>query len=165
MPDFIQIDAHELEDFGKQIAAAPDLIRTVSGRMVQKIADDGAAFAKQYPGPPTGFKMQFKSAKQRRFFFSALRSGAIHVPYVRTGAEGRGWLVRLQPGGETFTAQLYNNIPYKKYVQGYANEQARIHRGRWSSQEQIEKATAEAAPRRIEEAGEELMRLFLTRLK
>lgn len=164
MADFISIDASELEDFGQQIGASAELIRTVSARFVTKVGDDTVAFAKQQPGPPRGFKMQFKSEKQRRFFFSALRSGAIQVPYQRRGFLSRGYLVRLVLGSDTFSAQVYNDTPYRRWVQGYSGEQARIHRGRWSNQEQIEAAAAQAVVKRLEEASNELMNLFLTRL-
>lgn len=164
MNAFITIEADEFESFGRQIGAGTELIRTVSARMVTKIGDDAVAFARQQPPPPRGYKMQFKSARQRRWFFSALRSGAIKVPYQRTGSLTRGWLVRIKLSGDTFTAEVYNNVPYKKYVQGFGNEQAHIHQGRWSTQERIAEAARQAAPPRAREAESELERLFLLHL-
>lgn len=40
--------------------------------------------------PPRRGRAVFASDRQRRGFFARLRSGAIHVPYVRTGG---GWTV------------------------------------------------------------------------
>lgn len=165
MPDFISIDASALEDFGQQIGATPEIIRVVSARLVTTVGNDTVEFARQQPGPATGLKQPFKTEKQRRFFFAAVRSGAIQVPYQRTGNLSRAWLVRLQDNGDTFVSEVFNRTPYRPYVQGFAGEQARIHRGRWSSQEQIQAAAEAATERRTAEAMNELERLFLSHLK
>lgn len=166
MPDFITITAGDFESFGLQIGAATRLIGPVSSRLVANIGKDTVEFAEQYPNPPGEFRAsELWTPKQRRFFFAALRSGRIQVPYQRTGAEGRGWQVRLVPAGDVYTVEVYNNVPYRRYVQGPATEQARIHRGRWSSQEDIEAAAEAAMPRRMAEAEEELERLFLIGLR
>ena len=44
----------------------------------------------KYPGA-SGKAQPFVSAKQRKFFFAALRSGQISVPYRRSGALGSKW--------------------------------------------------------------------------
>jgi hypothetical protein len=44
----------------------------------------------QYPAP-SGKKQAFASDKARRFFFAAVKSGRITVPYRRSGALGRDW--------------------------------------------------------------------------
>lgn len=164
MADFISIDASELQDFGKQIGAAADLVREVSGRMVADIARDTVVFAQRQPAPPRGIKQPFKTDKQRRFFFSALRDGRITVPYQRTGNLYINWRYSLIPGSELFRAEIYNNVPYRKWVQGYEREQSKFHAPRWNSQEKIEQAAADAMPKRMAEAGTELERLFLARL-
>ena len=41
-----------------------------------------------YPPPSTG-KARFKTARQRRYFFWALRQGFIQLPYHRTGKLGQ----------------------------------------------------------------------------
>lgn len=165
MSDLISIDATELENFGQQIGVIPDLIKTVSGTFVANVAKDVFEFARTYPPPPRGIKQPFVSDKQRRWFFSALRSGRIQVPYQRTGHQGFSWLYRLVPGETVFTAEVYNtNDRYHRYVQGRTHEQSRMHRGRWSSTEEIEKVAAESSEKRLEEASNELERLFLARL-
>lgn len=164
MPNFISIDASQLETFGTQIGAAGDIIRDVSHRMTDNIARDTVLFAQNYPASPRGFKMIFKSDKQRRFFFSALRSGRIQVPYRRTGKLKANWRFSSLPGSEIFTASIYNNLDYRPFVQGFVREQARIHRGRWQSQEEIEKAAEGYLVKRLREAESELEQLFLRRL-
>lgn len=164
MADFISIDASELESFGQQIAAAPDLIRDASQRMMDNIGRDVVTFGRHYPSPPSGLKQPFVSAKQRRWFFSALRSGAITVPYRRTGTLYANWKYSSIPGDTIFRIEVYNNTPYRRYVQGRAGEQARIHRGRWNTHDEIEKAAEEAMGRRLSEASDYLMEKFLVRL-
>jgi hypothetical protein len=165
MPNFISIEASELESFGQQIAAAPELIKTVSGTFVSNTAKDVLGFVRTYPPPARGIKQPFVSDKQRRFFFAALRSGRIQVPYQRTGHQGFSWLYRLVPGESVFVAEVYNtNDRYHRLVQGRKSEQARIHRGRWKSQEEIEEAAEGFAEKRLREAESELERLFLLRL-
>lgn len=54
----------------------------------------------------------FKSDKQRRWFFAALRKGQISVPYQRTGTLGRGW--RYDAGASS----VVNTVPYAGQVMG-----------------------------------------------
>lgn len=164
MSDSFSIDASELETFGKQIGATPALVRQVSARLVAIVGNDTVQFARQQPSAPSGFKMQFKSARQRGFFFSALRSGAIQVPYRRTGQLSRSWLVHLKTGADTFEAEVTNTTPYLPLVQGFRNEQAAIHRGRWSSLEDINEAAARYSETRTREAESDLERLILIQL-
>jgi hypothetical protein len=78
-----------------------------------------------YPGR-SGKKQLFKSAKQRRFFFAALRKGGIVVPYRRSGDLGRGW--QLQPSGR-LRVVLRNSVSYAAMVIG--KNQADYHKGTW----------------------------------
>jgi hypothetical protein len=90
------------------------------------------AYLKKYPPPPVGAHIRFVSLKQRRWFFWALRSGAITVPYRRTMTLGRSWNVTVTTSSNTIRGVLANPIgqTYGRYVQD-AEKQARIHRGRW----------------------------------
>jgi hypothetical protein len=65
----------------------------------------------------------FKSDKQRRFFFAALRDGRIRVPYVRgmdprSEALGQAWATQVEAGPEAITGLLGNNSSYFEVVQG-----------------------------------------------
>lgn len=81
------------------------------------------------PYPSATRKQQpFKSDKSRRFFFAALRSGQITVPYQRTGVTGRSWMI--EPTGDG--AVLSNNAPSAQYVHAAAT-QAAYHRGNWTT--------------------------------
>jgi uncharacterized protein YbjQ (UPF0145 family) len=62
----------------------------------------------------------FKSEKQRRWFFAALRKGEIAVPYrrgqdARSEALGRSWTVAAQNAG--LTAIIGTNVSYARYQQ------------------------------------------------
>jgi len=63
----------------------------------------------------------FESERQRKFFFAALRSGAIEVPYRRGSSRrserlGARWTVRLEAGG--LAAVVGNNASYGPWVMG-----------------------------------------------
>ena len=78
-----------------------------------------------YP-PASGKSQPFVSARQRRWFFAALRSGGINVPYRRTGQLGRAWTSKKISQGEV---QVVNATPYATWVQG--RRQAKYHKGIW----------------------------------
>ena len=85
-------------------------------------------------------RMVFVSAKQRRWFFWALKSGLITVPYRRTNTLGRsittfkgseGALSEARSSGANIVGVIGTAIPYAQYVVGDADKQARIHKGYW----------------------------------
>ena len=82
-----------------------------------------------YPPPSTG-KARFKTARQRRYFFWALRQGFIQLPYHRTGKLGQSWTWRITVTGSGLRGQVGTNLRYAKWVQN-EESQARIHRGNW----------------------------------
>lgn len=82
-----------------------------------------------YPPPSTG-KVTFKSAKQRRYFFWALKEGLIQVPYVRTGKLGQSWTWKVTVTGSGLRGEVGTNLSYAHWVQRQGS-QARIHRGNW----------------------------------
>lgn len=102
--------------------------------------------------PPASRKGQpFKTEKSRRFFFAALRSGAIEVPYRRGGRNsqtlGRKWVI--QPDGDGAT--LTNTAGYSDLVQG-GQAQAAYHRGNWTTDTIVaEKMDADGSAQSIAE--------------
>lgn len=78
----------------------------------------------KYP-PQVSRPQPFKSDKQRRYFFAALRRGEIKVPYRRTGTLGRRWTTEVSPDGRR--GVVGNNTPYGPLVQGDASQQVRYH--------------------------------------
>ena len=104
------------------------------------------AEAKPYPGA-SGKKQPFTSAKQRRYFFAALRKGQISVPYRRTFGLQDAWDYELTPTGATVT----NPSPHADYtiVKG---RQAKYHKGTWKDEEAIAKAAEPKARDAAEQA-------------
>lgn len=80
-----------------------------------------------YP-EPSGKRQAFKTAKQRRGFFARLRSGAIQVPYQRSGDTLGRW--GITPTGDG--AALRNTSEHAGFV--HAEKQARYFQGSgWKS--------------------------------
>lgn len=77
-----------------------------------------------YP-PQVSRPQYFKTDKQRRYFFWALRKGKITVPYRRSGLLGRRWTTRVSADGRR--GEVGNNTPYGPLVQGGPGQQARYH--------------------------------------
>ncbi len=119
------------------VAAALAALDAVEARRVEKAITNKVAdeiilprLAK-YPSP-SGKKMEFKSERQRRFVMASIRSGAITVPYHRSGALGRSWVKQPLNGGMAIISRL----AYAPYVVG-DGEQAAYHRGTWDQLETI----------------------------
>lgn len=94
----------------------------------------------KYPGQ-THAKQPFVSDKQRRYFFAALKKGAIQVPYQRTGGLGSDWAEQETGDGLT----LMSNKAYSDLVRT-KGQQAKIHESNWSSTEAIaEQSESDAA--------------------
>lgn len=74
----------------------------------------------KYPPSPGGRPQPFKTEKQRRYFFYAIRAGLIQVPYRRTGTLGRKWTTQVSPDGRT--GRVGNNTPYARVVQDSSYE-------------------------------------------
>jgi hypothetical protein len=74
----------------------------------------------QYPPSPAGRKQGFKTDKQRRYFFWALKNGKITLPYKRTGTLGRKWTTSVSADGRT--GRVGNNTPYARVVQDSSYE-------------------------------------------
>ncbi len=102
--------------------------RALEKQITNKVADEIILprLAK-YPSA-SGKKMEFKSERQRRFVMASIRSGAITVPYHRSGALGRSWVKQPLNGGMAIISRL----AYAPYVVG-DGEQAAYFRGVWDT--------------------------------
>ena len=85
--------------------------------------------SRKYPNPSRK-KQPFKSAKQRRYFFAALRSGKITVPYPRT--QGLAANTSKRRLGLSGMAVKFTR-PYAAFVIGEDEEQADYHKGTWTT--------------------------------
>lgn len=96
-------------------------------------------------------KQAFKTAKQRRFFFAALKNGAISVPYSRTGDLGSKWEETEMGDG----VELRSLVPYSDLVIGAS--QAAYHRGTWPT---VEQTAEEVEPAAVLSATAELVSII-----
>ncbi len=144
-------------DVASALAALDALeARRVEKAITNKVADEIILprLAK-YPSP-SGKKMQFVSERQRRFVMASIRSGAISVPYHRSGALGRSWVKQPLNGGMAIISRL----AYAPYVVG-DGEQAAYHRGTWDTldtmaaeiDDEVSQAATAAVVELIGEAG------------
>lgn len=85
-----------------------------------------------YPPRPQRpyLKPPLRTAKQRRYFFWALKQGIIKVPYTRTGKLGQSWTWEITQTGAGLRGTVGTNMSYAKWVQN-EESQAAIHRGNW----------------------------------
>lgn len=88
--------------------------------------------ASTYP-PVRKQRQPFKSDRQRRFFFAALRDGLIKIGQ-RTGLLGKLWTVIFRDGGQS--AIVGNNAPHGPWVMS-TDRQALYHRGNWKTEREI----------------------------
>lgn len=100
-------------------------------------------------GPPVQRKRvaQDWTIRQRKFFFAALRSGRIEVPYRRGMSPGsqramQRWGVTYADGG--LTATVGNNAAYSPYLYDPAR-QALYHKGNWKTTAEIARNTGPRA--------------------
>ncbi|MGV0974499.1 MAG: hypothetical protein ACOYBO_01070 [Azonexus sp.] len=89
---------------------------------------------KYYPPRATNLHVEFKTEKQRRYFFWALHEGKIDVPYRRTRTLGKRWTTKVEYINGGVTGVVGNVTPYAPYVQSRA-DQAKVHEGRWGTAE------------------------------
>jgi hypothetical protein len=95
----------------------------------------------QYP-PASRKKQPFVSSQQRKYFFAALKSGAIAVPYRRSGALGKpdNW-AQVQAGN---TLTLTSNQKHSDLVRG-DKKQAKYFKGVWPTVSQVAAACSSDA--------------------
>jgi len=96
------------------------------------------SFMATYP-PARPQPQPFKTAKQRRWFFWAIKAGVITVPYRRTGQLGRSWAMRVQQTPTQIIGILDNPTPYGPWVQAPPPQQAMYHAGNWRTTEDATK--------------------------
>ncbi len=108
----------------------PRLPARIAGRVAREVV---LPRLMQYP-PKSGKKQPFVSDKSRKYFFAALKTGAINVPYRRSGDLGRMWAQQPDSDGMTLTS----GMPYSEMVLG--PRQAAYFKGTWPTTEQIARA-------------------------
>jgi len=105
-----------------------DLARDIA----QKVADEAVVpeLAKE-PFRATRKKMQFVSHKQRAFVMAGIKSGAINMPYVRTGNIGISEKHQTTAGTDVVVPAPYSDLVRTR------GKQAQYHADLWPTTEDI----------------------------
>lgn len=119
----ISVEVKGLEQLLPKIASLPDALKeeviTTAGEYALEVVKEYPpqnyiTRAEAYPDAPAG--PGWFSDRQRRWFFAALASGEISIPYQRTNTLKDSWVLSIASSH----ALLYNGAPYAPYVLGYA---------------------------------------------
>ena len=131
-------------------------LRVLAPPMVRSMAKLNAYMATYPKARPQA--QPFKSDKQQRFFFAALRDGRITVPYRRTGLLGRSWQMRVETTPSQVIGILANPTPYGPFVQAPPPQQAGYHQGNWRTTDDAVQKWATGIIRDFQRAVEEALR-------
>lgn len=158
MADFIGVDVSGLKPLMDKLAKMPKAVHETATRAA---ADETVKHMRTYPAQgyisrAAAYGVSFFTAKQRRYFFWALREGIIQTPYNRTNKLRDGWVII----GQGLDEMVVNQTSYADLVMGEG--QNRMHqklgwktieaRLRENSQ-RIGKAIQQAADRALRKLG------------
>jgi hypothetical protein len=102
----------------------------------------------QYVSRRRAYGKPFQSDRQRRWFFAALRSGELTLPYQRTNRLKQGWkLTRFGANDQLLT----NEVPYARFVQQSPQARMMTYIG-WRTQERVIYEEREQIQRVVNEA-------------
>jgi hypothetical protein len=113
---FIGIDTRGIPALEKLLRELPQevkdyTINEISDYLLNVLRENAP---QHYVSRKSAYGVTFFTAKQRRWFFANLRSGALNVPYRRTQGLSKGW----HKAGEGEASFLYNESPGAEYVIG-----------------------------------------------
>lgn len=117
---------------------------------------------KAYP-PQSGatrksvYNKTFKTDKQRRFFFYALKKGIIQLPYRRKlgGGLAGAWTVRAFDQG--LSVEIGNNTSYGPLVQGQGRQSLYHKAGGWATDEAVLERETPAVVAYVKDAIEQAL--------
>ena len=121
------------------IQAFPNLLEDTVIAAFNRDIKPGFLKELQYEPPAAKLPFEFETAKSRRYYFWAVRSGKIKTAngrYVRTHKLSRGWDVGISADDELIVMSAQNRRKYEKYVTG--PRQVKGHRNTgWPLRQQI----------------------------
>jgi hypothetical protein len=109
---------------------------------------------KNYVTRKAAYGQTFQSDKQRRWFFWALNSGAINVPYQRSQTLSQGWH-KVRSG---LTGHIVNYTPYAVYVMGENKQSKHEAMVGWQKVSAIVKERMDKINKIIDEAAKKAIR-------
>ena len=102
----------------------------------------------QYVSRSRAYGKTFQSDRQRRWFFAALRSGELTLPYQRTNKLKAGWQLTRFGANDLY---LTNEVEYARFVQQSPQARMMTYIG-WRSQERVIAEEREQIQRVVNEA-------------
>lgn len=118
-----------------------------------------------YPRTGGGLS-KFKTLKQQRFFFYALSTGLIKVPYRRTNALYRSLTSTVEYKNKTLLIYVGTNSRVAVYVIGFPRQPGLAYPKGSNQQSFYHKQTGhKSLPGRIKDKQSDLIRLFITELQ
>lgn len=127
---------------------------------VEAVAVEVKGAISKYPDGNQHRPQPFKSARQRAYFFWALKEGLIEVPYRRgqsPGSEdlGQSWTVKGMKGG--LQQIIGNDTSYGQLVQGPDTQTAYHAETGWKTTDEVIEEKAEKALREIQKRVDQLL--------
>lgn len=123
----------------------------VAGEEMRRFVDEYVRKASIYPSQAGSRPAQFRSRRQRQYFFQALEEGRIRVPYQRTQQLKGSWKVTgpTHTGASTKVEGFSEGkvAPYNKFIIGKEQSAEMRARGWPNAVELAEQMAPEAAPR------------------
>lgn len=109
----------------------------------------------KYVSRRTAYGVPFFTDRQRRWFFAALRSGELQIPYVRTRTLRNSWVLADAPGGDMV---LRNITPYAGYVQKESSQSRMMRLRDWTTEERVVTENAAGIGRTADESYNRVLR-------
>lgn len=125
----IKIDTSDAEAALSRLNNA-DMTRRITDRVIVEAVQPELS---KSPSPRRQ-RQPFKSPKQRKYFFAALKDGRIVVPYPRTGNLGNpsNWTRTNTADGATLTStKRYSDLVLTR------GKQAKYHEGNWPTTDDV----------------------------
>lgn len=152
MSDFIAIDVNGLENLQALLHKLPAAIR---GEVIDAVSEYLLNVYRAYPpynyvSRKAAYGVTFFTDKQRRWFFAALKSGELSIPYRRTQTLRRGW----HQIGQGENSLLVNETPYAAWMMGPGEQSRHAIAMGWKDIDKIAKEREVEIYRRADAAAD-----------
>lgn len=122
-----------VEKLGRLDGELDRALQLIAMGVGQEVKNEAAKYPSQKPAVASA-AFNFVSDKQRRWFFWALNSGQIQVPYRRSRQLGNSWTVKKR--GQT-DAVVGTAVPYAPYVHGDSEQSGMMAAIGWPTTSEI----------------------------
>ena len=152
MPEFVDIQVSGIDAVLAKVIMleSPDAQRSVMRDVAEFMRGKLQRYpAYRYVSRRQAYGQTFVSDKQRRWFFAALRSGELQIPYVRTRTLRNQWVIADAPGGDVI---LRNYTDYAKWVQQGSTQSRMMTLRGWQTEDDVTAQNAAGIARVADES-------------